>query len=102
MELKEKIRRQEALFSEARDNLFSIVDDLRKLLNEAGLNVEVGVWGDNHGIDYFAVYIRGESSGDISLAQILKDALSEHGIFYFLSGVRISQEQAEALKKLLA
>ena len=102
MELKEKIRRQEELFMEAKSNLFSIAGDLEKLLQGLGLRVEVGLWGDNHGIDYFAVYIRGESSGDISLAQILKDALSEHGIFYFLSGVRISQEQAKALKKLLA
>ena len=102
MELKEKIRRQEALFSEARDNLFSIVDDLRKLLNEAGLNVEVGVWGDSqYGIDYFTLYIRGVDSGDIPLARVLNDCLSS-GVFHFLSGVKISQQQAEALKSLLS
>lgn len=101
MELKEKVKRQEELFKEAKSNLFSIADDLRKLLNEAGLNVEVGLWGDNHGIDYFTLYIRGVDSGDIPLSRILNECLSS-GVFYFLTEVKISQQQAEALKSLLS
>lgn len=106
MELKKKIRRQEALFREVKDNLFSIRDELSRLFQQVGLNLNVSLWENPEGgIDYFSLYVWGEQGqevGEVSLAPLLNEMLGGEGVFYILSGVRITQQQAEALKKLLA